>query len=1223
MKWLKRIWKSVTATALVAVIMISIVNIISLPEHEAAAAHNVNYLRILDFDNSISNNISSFKGGFAGAEFPRQGQEGAGELHLDVAEGVFGKDEDDKVMHLYNNPDVAYTLEDPYVFLNVGDTSDTQMLLTKGAWEKLSFEIAYDGEPGTKRIDTMYNGDWVGNDWKNTYGGKNAASLFKVMPDGRIAVFNEILQSNSFTAMAKGEWYDIDLLFYAGDSTAEAESEQNYYTLYVNNIEVETRTFVPTTANNGPIDVFPGFAGFWIGEDIYEVGHANETGIYGQKSLYIDNFSLLTVQNDSKPPIYTEWIKNDMDYTEATVPANGTLYGATVDYTRQKTSYVYETGVGGKGPEEYAWLMKTIDFDGVTTEETNPFFQWTRTGNNPAAGQLNHSAWQNCINWEGSVLLKDFNNLGARVEFVIVPRSGNWISAFVIFPDGNIMSNGKVVGNCTQNQWLRLGVSMSQTDKLIHVYLNGKRVNVISVPNIGCVDRFKVQTVFPSAMETQHWNATAAYDNIIVYSGEYITSSTMNKVKAGVKAGYTDRIHVNNTTNKISFKGIETIEDMHEALDIPNGQQIAFFTDHTYSTEAQTLDSGAVAVLTDGTLYRYYTVEEGETGGYILNNFETKMNGVSSDATFTVGTLTAEAKLTMYENIPICLLLAQYDQDKLVSCAAAEVLVPDSGIDVFDGTQVDVCASMQIAKEEGTQVKAFLWEKSSLTPICSPIVLTPMTKGEITSVIERYPNYANKAVMFSFDDGRAEDAQLIELFNQYGVRGTFNLNSNLQLLSQESDEQKAYVRELYKNQEVANHVRNHPHLGASDKPANVSVSTADEYIELINRGISELQAITGQSIEGMAWPYTNPTLMSNSNASEAAKIDAYVKNNEHIKYSRIADVTGSFDLPDTFKDWSFTCHYLSVPSLQEEFLAIPDSETSLKQFSIWGHSYEFADNSDNWYVIEDLLKAVTARNIWVPTNLEFVNYVNALRKLEKGTNYVVNHSDTDVYLLINYKPVKIAAGSAYTLYVDEEKHYPTIYLAGDSTCEITEEGLYPRNGWGMWLGSYLSANIVVSNQAKASRSTKTFIDEGRLDEILASIKNGDYLFIQFGHNDSMTGTDRATTVDEYKENLRIFVNSALDKGANPVLLTPIRLCIFDEENRVRDDSIDKYRNAMIDVAKELNVPLIDIGAVERAYMDEIGESESQKLYMVSGMAEGYTGTTDTTHLCVEGRSARL
>lgn len=299
-------------------------------------------------------------------------------------------------------------------------------------------------------------------------------------------------------------------------------------------------------------------------------------------------------------------------------------------------------------------------------------------------------------------------------------------------------------------------------------------------------------------------------------------------------------------------------------------------------------------------------------------------------------------------------------------------------------------------------------------------------------------------------------------------------------------------------------------------------------------------------------------------------------------------------------------------------MAIPDSEEELKQFSIWGHAYEFDQTTPStWNYIEDLLKEITQKNIWVPTNLEYVNYINALNSLQYSDNSITNPSDTDVYLLVNYKPVKIAANSTYTYYTDAEAGYPTVYLAGDSTCEIVDEELFPRTGWGMKIGDYMLPEITVSNQAKASRSTKTFIGEGRLDNIMSTIKPGDYLFVQLGHNDSMSGTDRYTTVDEYTANLKTFIEKAKEKDVNIVFLTSIRLCIFSN-GVVADDGIDKYRNAMVNLGKAENIPVIDIGAAEREYMDSIGEAESQKLYMVSGVAEGYTGATDTTHLCRAG-----
>lgn len=1190
----------------------------------ALAAYGVGHYRMLDFNDSVSNNAATFKGEWAGAEFAKQNADGAGEVNFDAEGGVFGKDISDKCMHIWNNPQKAYTTNENYQFLWLGDNDTTKPTLSAGAWEKLSFDFAYDGAWATKLIEGMYC-DSIGNNYSGTYQYKNAESLMKINGSGAIAMFNQWID-NQKIFFEKGKWYDVDIVLHAADSTSADEwGRKNYYKLYINNEFICRNEFAPKTAKGKSYDVFSGFSGFWIGEYIYETNGKQTDGMYAQKDTYFDNISLITVPSDSEPPVYTESFKNDMN----TPTADGSVYGATIDASRKKTSYSYIGGLGGKETGDLAYVLKTENYEGEVSEN-NPFlYMYKADGVSAANGGMNYGAWQNSINWEASILLKDFNCTGARAEFVLraeYEKSGTYRDyiPFQIYPDGNIVSGGVTVGKAVQNRWTRVGVSMNQTGRRADVYIDGKHVSTTALPsNLRKITIFKMQTAFPAVPSGSTYSGTVAYDNIRCYVGDYDdVRSNMNTVSMNEKEAYKSRIRIDNENNKILIKGSAAASEITNAVDVKNGQTLSFYTDGTYSQKAADITDGTQAVLTDGTVYRYYSVESIKTEDYTAGNFAVYMNNIRLDGHYSSGTLTSAADFTCYtDNLPNLRVLAvQYADGKIKSAAVSNALTVKGEADSFSGTKCRISADLAVSDDSNTSVKAFLWDMDTMCPVTDAIELEPFTKGQISSVIKRYLGYSNKAVTFSFDDGRPEDAELIKMFDAYGVRGTFNLNSDLQLLSVQTDERKAYVKELYKNQEVASHVKSHPHLGLPGKPADNSYSTAEEYIKLIDDGITELEEITGKKVQGMAWPYENPTLVESSSMEEAAKIDAYVKGNDYIKYARGGATNGSFDVPKSFKDWNFTCHYKAIPQYSEAFLAIPDSEEELKLFSIWGHTYEFDQTTPStWNYIEDLLKEITEKNIWIPTNSEYADYINALNSLQYSDTSITNPSDADVYLLVNYKPVKIAANSTYTYYTDAEAEYPTIYLAGDSTCEIVDEELFPRTGWGMKLGDYLLPEITVSNQAKASRSTKTFIAEGRLDNIMSTIKPGDYLFVQFGHNDSMSGTDRYTTVDEYTANLKTFIEKAREKEANIVFLTSIRLCIFSD-GVVADDSIDKYRNAMTELGKAENIPVIDVGAAEREYMDSIGEEESQKLYMVNGAAEGYTGTTDTTHLCRAGAS---
>ena len=633
------------------------------------------------------------------------------------------------------------------------------------------------------------------------------------------------------------------------------------------------------------------------------------------------------------------------------------------------------------------------------------------------------------------------------------------------------------------------------------------------------------------------------------------------------------------------------------------------------------------------------------TGTYTVDNFAFEMNGseIEDGGAFSMGTLNAKASLTVFDaNTKLSVIAAQYREntDKLLQFVMSDTLVIDGVVDPFDGSPATVTASLSVTETEGTYIKAFLWDmrNGNIIPISSTAIqLAGATSGEIFDLALQYPGYTNKAVTFSFDDGRPEDKKIIdELYTPYGISGTFNLNSNLQLLYNADDTKRAYVKELYKDQEVANHVKNHPHMGLTTAPADISVSMATDYIALIEAGVSELQSITGQEVAGMAWPYENPTLTATPYKDEAQKVDEYVKNSSSIAYARGGVTTGKFDVPTSFKDWQFTAYIAgtNITGLVDEFLALPDTG-DLKLFSIWGHAYDLNENGnkgslDNWRnnerynQMKRLIEEGTSRNIWFATNIEYVRYVNATKMLETTKNTITNPSNQDIYLLVNYKPVKIRAGETFTLDEVTMNKVPTVYLAGDSTCEIVPESERPRTGWGEKLGDYLS--VTVDDRAKATRSTKTFVNDievpkagsaeygmDRLQDILDSAKEGDYLFIQFGHNDSMSSRPlRYTTVEEYKTNLKSYVTRAREKGVQPVLLTSIRLCVFENGEIKVQDGIESYRNAMKEVASEMSVPLLDIGERWRVYLNGIGEDAAKELYMVS------YNNTDTTHPRTEG-----
>ena len=158
---------------------------------------------------------------------------------------------------------------------------------------------------------------------------------------------------------------------------------------------------------------------------------------------------------------------------------------------------------------------------------------------------------------------------------------------------------------------------------------------------------------------------------------------------------------------------------------------------------------------------------------------------------------------------------------------------------------------------------------------------------------------------------------------------------------------------------------------------------------------------------------------------------------------------------------------------------------------------------------------------------------------------------------------------------------------------------------------------VLFNHAIGGRSSKNFISQGRLDEILRVINPGDYLMVQFGHNDATVGVDdRYASPADYKEYLRTYVNGTRQRGATPVLVTPVGRRDFDEATGKFNVSFPEYVDKMKELAAEENVALVDLSALSRAYFDEIGPEDTKSvfLHVDAGVYPNRpTGTVDNTH----------
>ena len=194
--------------------------------------------------------------------------------------------------------------------------------------------------------------------------------------------------------------------------------------------------------------------------------------------------------------------------------------------------------------------------------------------------------------------------------------------------------------------------------------------------------------------------------------------------------------------------------------------------------------------------------------------------------------------------------------------------------------------------------------------------------------------------------------------------------------------------------------------------------------------------------------------------------------------------------------------------------------------------------------------------------------------------------------------VRKGAGPTLALKAPEQSFDFTIHLMGDSTMADKDiSGLNPERGWGMVFENFLDGRVRVINYAKNGRSCKTAIAEGIWDRVKANIRPGDYLFIEFGHNDQKPkGKGYAPAWTEWQDYLRLFIDTARELGATPVLLTPVARRHF--YNNVLDETTHgEYPASMRAVAAERGVPLIDMEQATIQWLKQAGDLASRPYFM--------------------------
>lgn len=203
--------------------------------------------------------------------------------------------------------------------------------------------------------------------------------------------------------------------------------------------------------------------------------------------------------------------------------------------------------------------------------------------------------------------------------------------------------------------------------------------------------------------------------------------------------------------------------------------------------------------------------------------------------------------------------------------------------------------------------------------------------------------------------------------------------------------------------------------------------------------------------------------------------------------------------------------------------------------------------------------------------------------------------DWDSRLTLEFGPSDAAVSSIRIRAID----CPTIYLAGDST--VTDQPYEPGASWGQMLPRFFKPTVAVANHAESGETLKSFLSELRLAKVLTRLGRGDYLFIQFGHNDSkkqwpQTYVEAHTT---YKAYLKAYIAEARLRGATPVLVTSMQRRTFDDSGKIRNSHGD-YPEAVRAVAREEKVALIDLDRMSVAFYEALGREKAPLAFSNGG-----------------------
>lgn len=220
-----------------------------------------------------------------------------------------------------------------------------------------------------------------------------------------------------------------------------------------------------------------------------------------------------------------------------------------------------------------------------------------------------------------------------------------------------------------------------------------------------------------------------------------------------------------------------------------------------------------------------------------------------------------------------------------------------------------------------------------------------------------------------------------------------------------------------------------------------------------------------------------------------------------------------------------------------------------------------------------------------------------------------------------------------------------IFLVSDSTVQSYDKYYYPQTGWGQvfWecfkesekmketeceacsypqSRDYIMPSVTIENRAIGGRSSRSFIDEGKLKEIEPVLSSGDYMLVQFGHNDAtVQRPERYVPAKDFHVYIQQYIDLCREKSVQCILVTPVARRNCDDTD-VFKISFDEYRQIMLQLGEKKNIPVLDLGKVSAEYLNTLGNKKSKELYLHTkkGQYEGAyaDGVEDNTHLSIKG-----